>query len=939
MRLVCLGDLALEGSDFRRAGPLLLLAYLSLEGKQPRTHLAELFWRREGEAHTRRQLLNNLSQALTLLRRHAPGVVGSDGTSVWSLVTTDVAEFRQALEDQDHGRAAALYTGPFLSGRDNGWGIELEGWLFDQRERLAEQAQGALIELAERESQDRPHEAARRAHDAFCLAEPQPGALPRLHALLWEHDRRLAREIEDLARGYGVSLEKSSGQGQAAPSNGLAAHRLPARGTSFVGRSRELAEVTRQLLQPECRLLTLTGAGGVGKSRLALQAASSLLDQEPFQDRVFYVALEALSSATLIPGSVATQLGLTPEGREPDLEAVCRHLGKQHALLVLDDFEHLRDGALVLHELLRGCPNLKLLTTSREPLSLGEEWLFPVAGLALPGEADAPGASAQCDAVRLFCQRARQAGRAFEPAPTDLPHVLELCRLLAGAPLALELAAAWLPVLSPGELVREVARDLDVLGSHAQDRDERHRDLRAVFEGSWKLLSPQEQRVLAALSVFRGGFTREAAAEVAGASMATLASLVSKSLLRVLPPGRYDRHPLIHQYTREKLAQGAADLARLEARHFTYFLALARETRPLLDGAEQNVWLERIEQEHDNFRAALDHALTRGASDEAQSLAGELWWFWHTRGYHAEGRAWLTKALDRADPTPTPERAKALRGAGWLATQQSDYPVAETYMRECLAVYRFLDRSQDVAAALNNLAGISYYAGDLDTYERYLVEALAICRELSNTRGTAVILGNLGNLAFERGDPEQARSLYWENVRLLQEAGDEKLVAESLIELGGIETALGNYLAARDLIDRGLASARALAHTFNIASGLETLGTLDRKEGNHDQARSHYRQSLVLWHELGHRLGIVHVLEGLLHLAVERREWRRAACVLGATQAIRETIGAPRSPYDQLELGDVLKELAPQLTDRVHASAEREGRVMTLEQAVTYALG
>ena len=438
----------------------------------------------------------------------------------------------------------------------------------------------------------------------------------------------------------------------------------------------ELGEITHQLLQPTCRLLNLTGMGGVGKSRLAIQATYELLRAGAFQNGIYHVALEALTKEELILSSIADRLNLHLTGQGNALDHIARHIDDKYLLLILDNFEHLINGALALPKLLQDCPNLKILATSRERLTLEQEWVFPVEGLALPSK-DLPLKEAQCfDAIQLFVQRARQVQLTFELTPDELPHVLKLCRLVAGSPLALELAAVWVTVMSPGALALELERNLDVLSASARDRTERHKSLRAVFEHSWRLLSTQEQEVLKNLSVFRGGFTREAALKVTGASLTILVSLVNKSLLRVLPSGRYDRHPLLYQYTQEKLAADASELKKMHNQHFDYFLTLAEKAKPLLDGPEQSEWLERLEQDHDNFRTALSYALNCEDAEKALSLSGNLWWFWHIRGYYTEGREWLEKGL--AQPSlATQVRAQALQGAGGIATRQGDYQVAK----------------------------------------------------------------------------------------------------------------------------------------------------------------------------------------------------------------------------------------------------------------------
>ena len=920
----------LQGSSFRYYTPLVLLTYLSLEGKQSRDHLAELFWQREGKAFTRRQLLNNLSRALSNLRKYAPEIIQSDQTSVWSLAETDVTEFQQALRAKHYAHAVDAYTGTFLEGHLSGWSVELEEWIFGRREHLAEQAQAVFLALAEQNARWCPEDAVQHARAALRLAEPQEEMLPRFHTLFAGRDDALAREVQDLARGYGVTL-------QVVEPATKPAHNLPTKGTSFVGRDVELGNVLQQLVQPSCRLLSLVGIGGVGKSRLAVQVAYELLGRQ-FHDGIYYIALDALTSEALIPSSIADELALNLTGQGDELDQLARYLGDKYLLLIMDNFEHLTEAAGFLPGLLERCPNLKVLVTSRERLQLEEEWVLPVEGLALPGEA-VPAEEAQySDAVQLFIQRAYQAQLTFALTPADVPHVLKLCHLVAGSPLALELAAVWAKMLPPEALTQEIERNLDVLNANAGNRTERHKSLRAVFEHSWNLLSAQEQEVLEKSSVFVGGFTREAAFEVAGASLNVLASLVNKSLLRVLPLGRYDRHPLIYQYTQEKLATNPTGGKQLQERHFVYFLALAEKAEPLLDGPEQSAWLEQLEQDHDNLRAALTYALSCNKRGKALSLSGAMWWFWQTRGYYTEGRAWLEKALDQPTSSQTQARAQALKGAGWIAAQQGDYQKANDYSVESLAIYRSLNRPKDIAGLLNNLAGNFFNLGDYDGAAIHTEDALATFEILEDEKGIATALGNLGTLAHGKGEFEKAYALFTRRLRILQETNDRKLMASTLISLGTIAAKMRNYESASGLINRGLFISQELGYKFGVANAFGELGVLARQAGNYDGAHNNYAQSLLLWQELGYQIGMAASFEGLGIVSTQQKAWKRAACLLGAAESIQQAIGTSRHPSEKPEFEQACNQLTLQLAEDVLASAKNEGRAMTLEQAVNYAL-
>ena len=932
MKLLTLGRLELRGSSFKRAKSLLLIAYLSLEGQRSREHVAELFW----QGSSSRQRRNNLSKALSDLRSHAPGSLDADDTRIWSLVSTDVADFQKTLDAKNYAAAVKAYTGTFFMGHLSGWNSELEEWIFSQREQLAQQAQAAQLELAECLLKQRPQEALKHARAAFRIAEPEVDILPRFYQLFKTCHRGLTKEVQDLARGYDLMLDASLPD-QIGRRETQSVNNLPTQSTSFVGRNKELSQLVHQLSQPACRLLSLVGIGGVGKSRLAVQGAYELLKADPFGDGIYFVQLDALTQVELMPSTVAESLGAHLGSQDAEIDQLIHYIGTKELLLILDNFEHLIDGAALISELLQHCPHLKVMVTSREPLNLAEEWHFPLKGLALPDEnlqADARYA----DAVQLFIQRATQVQLSFELTPDDVRHVLKLCHFVAGSPLALELAAVWTKVLSPEALIRELERSLDILSGAARNRSERHVSLRVVFERSWALLSSQEQTTLKNLSVFRGGFTRAAAVEVAGASLATLASLVDKSLLKPLASGRYERHPLLYQYTREKLEADRANLKDMQERHFSYFLAIAERAEPLLNGPEQKTCLEKLEQDHENFRAALARVLEIKAADKALNLSGALWWFWYIRGYYTEGRNWLDSAL-ALSPLALPQaQARALKGVGSIAVQQGDYDLGRKALSASLSIFRKLKQPHDVAASLNNLASISYHLGDYLVAANHFEEAATIFEALGDKRRTAGVLCNLGRAILELGDLEKVRIISEKSLRITQDVADEGLTARTLIDIGRFETVLGNYPLARSLFERGLNGSRELGYKISIIDALLWFGDLERREGKLNQAQTYLQEALSLQQELGLRRGLAETVEGLAYIAADQEKWQRSTYLLGAVEVERQAIRTPRMPSDQPEFEQVCNKLFTCLGEDTFNLFYSRGRVVGFEKVMAHAL-
>ncbi len=530
VQLRTLGGLKLEGAVFSQPRPLLMLTYLALEGPQERRHLAELFWPASS------QPLTNLRPVLTRLKKISAELVEGDSVRVWTTIDNDAKTLLEALEKHQPIGSLEAYVGPFLEGVSLGsGGSELEEWVLQTREFIAGHVQEALLSLAEVEASGGDfQQAGKQAERAYLLAGAgalEPHDLHRVHTLLLAGGNLRAEEVGREALDFDHSLVASQVEArdrlrsrqQEDERPGLS--NLPNLRTSFLGRELELSEVSELLVHPDCPLLSLVGTGGVGKTRLALQAAQELLTEGTFADGVVFVPLEALTDATSIPAVVAGALELTLRGEEDARSVVERFLEERRLLLVLDNFEHLLEGASFVRQLIDNCPTLKLLVTSRERLNLEHEWVLPVEGLTYPEEGTTIEQGESFDAVRLFFQRARRAQPTFSLTPKTLPAVSKICQLVGGMPLAIELASSWLRALPVSEIAGELEVGLDLLESSARDVRERQRGVRVVFDHSWSLLSEGERRVLRRLSVFRGGFTRKAASEIANVTLAWFGEL------------------------------------------------------------------------------------------------------------------------------------------------------------------------------------------------------------------------------------------------------------------------------------------------------------------------------------------------------------------------------------------------------------------------------
>jgi predicted ATPase len=435
-----------------------------------------------------------------------------------------------------------------------------------------------------------------------------------------------------------------------------------------------LAELSHLIVQPDCHLLTIIGPGGVGKTQLALTVAAAC--DRAFLHGVCFVPLAPLTTSEFIVPAIAHALNFSTSGPAEPKTQLLNYLHEKELLLVLDNLEHLLSDISMLAEILRSTLRVKLLATSRERLNLQGEWVFELHSLPTPtlGQTEE---IEKISAVQLFLNAAQRQRFGFTLTEQNREDVARICRLVDGMPLGLELAAAWTHVLSCQEIANEIEGSLDFLTVPARDRPERHRSLRAVFDHSWRLLGAEEQRALRQLSVFRGSFGREAAEQVAGATLPILSALTDKSLLHRTDAGRYDLHELIRQYSALKLNE-AHEETDTRQRHFDYYLSLVESAAPHLTTAEWKPWLDRLEAEHDNLRTALGWCQVQtGSSEPLLRLAGALYWFWYLRGDLSEGRTWLESAIAHADDTVVLfARARALYGAGHMAYNQGDNALA-----------------------------------------------------------------------------------------------------------------------------------------------------------------------------------------------------------------------------------------------------------------------
>jgi predicted ATPase/DNA-binding CsgD family transcriptional regulator len=719
-------------------------------------------------------------------------------------------------------------------------------------------------------------------------------------------------------------------------------HNLPILLSPLIGREQEAAAAQEILRREDVRLLTLSGPGGVGKTRLGLRVAEELIDD--FPDGVYFISLALIGDPELVVPSIARALRLKETGERPLFERLKGYLKDKRLLLFLDNFEPVMGAAPLIPDLLAACPSLKVLITSREALRLSAEHEFPVAPLELPDPESLPGIEAlsRCEAVALFVERANAAKPGFRLVEENASVIAGICARLDGLPLAIELAAARIRLLSPRAMLARLDRRLDLLKGGARDLPERQKTLERTLDWSYDLLDPAEQKLFRRFSVFAGGCTLEAAEAVCdpgGEVLEGLASLIGKSLLRQEERAngepRFSMLQTIREYALEKLAaSGEEDEVRRA--HASCYLALVEEGESGLTGAEQRLWRERLEEENDNLRAALSWSLKRGESETAMRICGALWRFWLMEGYFSEGRRWLEEALAGGSGAAAPVRAKALNGVGVLYHYRGDYERTKALCGESLALYRQLGDKKGIAAALHGLALAARSEGDSAKARAMLEESLAISRELGDEWSVAYSLIYLGIVLMMQEDDEAARSTLEEALALSRKSGDLRHISYSLGLLGKLASDRGDYQTARSLLEESLALIKELRDRLGTARTLYVMGVVAFDQGRFVAARSLYEESLAISEELGVVWHVASVLEGLARVAAQRQPvW--AARLLGASEGLREAAGVPEPafpPWIRATREQGVAVARHRLGEEAFAAAWTEGKAMTPRQAL-----
>ena len=987
-----------QAIDIETRKGIALLAYLAVtQLRYRRDELATLFWPESDQAQARAALRS----ALWALNKGLGGDwLAADretiGLNADADLWVDVVAFKDRLApcmssqppDQVDcatclsllTEAVSLYQGHFLSGFTLRDSPEFDAWQTSQTEHLRQSLSGALERLiACHHRQGQPEAAmtvARRWLDLDPLHEPAHRHLMQLYAAAGRRTDAL-RQFQDcrqiLADELGVSPSRETAAiydailredlqpadetpastpaapprqapplqaGSPLPAARLAPppSNLPLPPTNFVGRKEALAEIAARLADPGCRLLTLIGPGGIGKTRLAIQAAGEALaanppaDSEaghPFPDGVYFVRLSSLvnpeeaESALMdnIADAVKFRFHSARNVRTSPREQLLNYLRPKQLLLVLDNLEHYMTAAKFLATLLSTAQKVQLLVTSRERLNLQGEWLYEVRGLGYPPPPPTatpaqhlpkPAAGDLLEnysAVKLFVQSAQRSTPSFTLTKDGRDDVVRICQLVGGLPLAVELAASWVRLLSLPEIVNEIKHSLDFLTTTLRDLPQRHRNLRAVFEGSWQLLSPEEKTALKLMAVFRRGFRREAAEAVTGASLIVFSALVDKSLLSVRQPDgavqvpRYAMHNVIRQYAAEKLT--ADELLQAQARHGQYYASFLQAREAAIRGDNQTEIMAEIGAEIANVRAAwrwaINHRPEPHLAAVDQSL-DTLFHFFEIRSWFQEGESAFRQAAERfQEAWPNPENesrtirrvsGKLLARQGGFAYRLSRHDLGQDLLQQSLDLFGGLgpEAEAEVAISLDQLGNIAFGLAGYPQAKAYYRQSLTIKRKTDDPYGISVTLSNLGHIAYLAGDFDEAQRYSAESLAMGKRLGNRWCMAFAMSNLGQVANARGDYTAAGRYYRQTLVECEEIGERFLMAMTLNRLGSLAAELGKHAEAKEHLHQSLTIHQEIGDKRGAASALNDLGKVAFYAEDYAEARTLLKQSLDLRREI-------------------------------------------------
>ena len=903
IRLLGNVSIELDGKPIKgfpsRKAEALLVYLVCHERPFPREFLADLLW----EDRSQKQALANLRSVLSSLRRELGPfliitrqiVAFNHETDYW----LDLKAFTAAINaSQTHPHlnledcaeclgkletAVTLYNGRFLQGLLVGDSKAFEEWSLMMHEQTHRQVLTAFHQLSSQYARQGKYAQAQQyalrqvelepyreeAHRQIMLTMIRSGQ--RSAALAqYETCRRILNEELGVEPTFETRAmyQRIRSAGKASP------HNLPPQQVPLIGREKELQQIAAYLADSACRLLTLIGPGGIGKTLLALQAARE--HTGIYLHGTYFIPLAPIADPTLLGTTIADAIHCRVDGASDLQSQLLDFLREKEMLLILDNFEHLLTGGSWISQIIEAAPHVKILVTSRERLNIRPEYLLEVRGLSHPAVDDGDMEEAiQYGAIQLFLREARRVKSNYDPSQNEMQHIVRICQYLEGMPLGIELAAAWVRLVTGEKIWQEIDRDLDFLATAVRDVPERHQSMRLVFRQSWLLLAPNEQAVLCQLTVFRSPFSQVAARQVTGASFSLLLSLVNKSMLRRTASGRFDLHELLKQYLIEKLVQDPKEEIRVRDAHGRYFANFLEEREQALKGGQQAQALAEIVQAIEDIRAAWQWSIEQKQYALLNQATESLYLFFWARNRFSEGKALFAQTIEIiAKETLTDEisflltrlQSRMAEMMVWLG----EYEAAEALLQQSIAVNRRQQANYELMLALEILGRLFYAQSVYHSARQCFTESLAIARQIEAKAGIAQALSNLAStICTETADYSTARSIYDESMAVFREMDDQFGIAKIIINLGAIEHEEANYVAAKEYCEQSLQIYRSLDYRYGIGAALTYLGDIAQKMADYTAAKQLLEESLALSRDSGHRNAIIESLISLGRVSIK----------------------------------------------------------------------
>ena len=927
---------------------LLLASYLAYkEDWVSRDELVHLFWTNENEKTAR----HNLSQLLYYCKQQAWTLgLEVERSRVRWLIETDVRQFQNALGNGIWQKASNYYNGKLLADSRAHYAPNFEDWLEQERESLHNSWREAVLaycsQLEEAKKYDKASKLLQKVLNQDSLAEDILQAFMR--CCLKNNKRKQAlrayeRFVKELKQELNMapleptqnlaiqiqSLSKKKTKAKSKPP--LLA--FPKYQSPFIGRDLELAELSG-LIQDKSKLITILGPGGIGKTRLSIQLAYENLKY--FADGAVFVSLADIDSPSLIIPQIIEELGLDLEAGQDNKEFLLRQLKDKNMLVILDNLEHLKNAVEIISDLLEPLADIQFIVSSREILDIRAETIYDLRGLSYPKKID--DSLEDYDAIQLFLRSARRAHISFNVNKQNQQGIIKICQILNGSPLALELAATWVRILSPAEIASEIEDNLKLLSSQQKDLPKRHQSMQAVLEHSWALLSQDEQTALKKLAVFKAGFSKEAANTVAQAHLRMLLSLINKSLITRKQSSRFERLTIVRQFCLDKLKQNPEQLSQAEQEHAQYFVKLVEIAKSNLSQNKQAEYLNTIKQDHSNIRAALSYLILSKEENLALEMAESLSHFWWLHGHYQEGRDFAKQSLELSDQK-TSLRATVIGKLGSLARLCEDYVEARALYQECLAIQRLLKNKVGIATSLGNLAMLSRIEGDYKSARQLIVECLQIYTKLDNKQQIANTLNNFAAIEKAEGNHKESLELNKQSLKIALEIGNQFIAARCLGNMAIDSLNNKDYQNAQKLAKQSLEMFKELNYKVGIAVTQQIIGDISLQIKDYKKTRKFYLKAIKDFNNIADKRGIAEVLASFAELAYAQSKYKRALKYSSLSNELHRKLGISQVPDSKESLEKIIADSKTRLKPQQWQKAISKIQKLSIKKAYRYALG